>query len=604
MSSPNNDIRALQGRQVTHNFDICLTPDHDDYQLERVRRERVYAWHTRLGLPSYAKMKQAVRTSPGIDITEADVDLLPWNAQQRLDRREYERWQAESEAKVQTARRKFQDDERRRLREQRAKEKERARLEEEARRIEEERKRRLADAEARRRQEERERKRAAEEARNRAAAEAERKRLDELERRRKAEEARRQKADQARRLREEEERRRREAVELAKQEAEEAERQARLEQERLAKLKEEAELDRRREELERKRQRKYEEQLPPKLTNGESPVERAYRCFDLLGRPTRATLFAAKDKLEGLELADGDLETLPWTKDQKTLKYPKLHQLLQREERKRQVRQPIMNVWIKGGGEGRMSRPDKAEMKESIAEWTRGELTADDVSLMSWDDDEEVLVQHDNTEDGRIAAKMRKQVMERKWKEEEERARHMEPVLRRKRRSQRPPPVTLGNTPLERAYRWYTRLSGPHRRELYRSADEGVDLQRSDIDTLPWIRDGALLDFALLGQMLEDIETNKKRGGTADDGSGTMGTANQAERRRLAYNWYKKLKRPNHQVFVKLVEETFGTNLQTQDVDLLPWNDDQTAIVEARLPKNLREGRSSRRKSIGHSFGK
>ena len=48
-------------------------------QDEDIRRERVLVWFHRWAQPSYQVMKQHVRVTPGLGITEEDVDLLPWS---------------------------------------------------------------------------------------------------------------------------------------------------------------------------------------------------------------------------------------------------------------------------------------------------------------------------------------------------------------------------------------------------------------------------------------------------------------------------------------------------------------------------------------------
>ena len=75
-------------------MDITKNVDDDEYFDERVRRERAYQWHARWALPTYKEMKAQVRKAKGnLDITEDDVDLLPWGPGGMLNRREYERLQ-------------------------------------------------------------------------------------------------------------------------------------------------------------------------------------------------------------------------------------------------------------------------------------------------------------------------------------------------------------------------------------------------------------------------------------------------------------------------------------------------------------------------------
>ena len=88
-----NDTAVGTGRHIG-GMDITKTIDDDEYMLERVRRERAYQWHSRWALPTYKQMKAQVRNAKGsMDITEDDVDLLPWTAGGMLNMREYHRMQ-------------------------------------------------------------------------------------------------------------------------------------------------------------------------------------------------------------------------------------------------------------------------------------------------------------------------------------------------------------------------------------------------------------------------------------------------------------------------------------------------------------------------------
>jgi hypothetical protein len=68
-----------------------------DFDSRQARRERAYMWHRRWAMPTYEMMKYQVRIAPGLDITEEDVDLLPWahnrGNKKNLDNAEYHRLQ-------------------------------------------------------------------------------------------------------------------------------------------------------------------------------------------------------------------------------------------------------------------------------------------------------------------------------------------------------------------------------------------------------------------------------------------------------------------------------------------------------------------------------
>ena len=47
---------------------------------EKARLERAYAWYSKLAQPSRDLFKKKITLIASIDITEEDVDLLPWTS--------------------------------------------------------------------------------------------------------------------------------------------------------------------------------------------------------------------------------------------------------------------------------------------------------------------------------------------------------------------------------------------------------------------------------------------------------------------------------------------------------------------------------------------
>jgi len=47
---------------------------------EKARMERAYGWYTKLAMPKRSVMKKKISLIKSIDVSEDDVDLLPWNA--------------------------------------------------------------------------------------------------------------------------------------------------------------------------------------------------------------------------------------------------------------------------------------------------------------------------------------------------------------------------------------------------------------------------------------------------------------------------------------------------------------------------------------------
>jgi len=76
----------------------------------------------------------------------------------------------------------------------------------------------------------------------------------------------------------------------------------------------------------------------------------------------------------------------------------------------------------------------------------------------------------------------------------------------------RPPRPTMGDTPLERAYRWYVRIMSPSYKGMCDSVRKtaGMDITVEDVNLLPWIKKGKILDYELLTEMLDEIQAKRK----------------------------------------------------------------------------------------------
>ena len=81
-------LPTFMGRTPSGNGDVLMrgfkgsfsqAPDPSDYHSDAKRRERVFMWHRRWAMPTYQRMKAQILKTPGLDITVADLDLLPWN---------------------------------------------------------------------------------------------------------------------------------------------------------------------------------------------------------------------------------------------------------------------------------------------------------------------------------------------------------------------------------------------------------------------------------------------------------------------------------------------------------------------------------------------
>lgn len=550
----------------------------------------------RWGFPNYPSMVAKVKATAGIDITVEDVQLLPWGENNRLDRGAYQKLQA----KKALSSRSIRDDVKKKERDTAARRKREQEMDEEFEKL----KRAAAEDEQRRQQEldQHEREKAAKARRKKEAEERKK------EKERKQEAARRQKEEMEERKREAEERLRLEAESRMRKEEEDREMAKLLEKERELRA---AEEKKQQDELKRKvkkekerlkrealeKEKKAEERKkaakaakkrlqkhsrePPPPTQGQSPVERAYRCFLVLAKPNKRTLKACLDRCDGLLLVEGDIDTLPWNKQRADLDYSKLRKLLAREETRRTIYGLAKQLWEKEG------RPEKDELKDKIEKLSGGAIRPEDLDALIWDKHECVLVEPD--EDNMEAVRhVEKQIARRKVEEEERQKLYSEYEL--KIRSNRPPPVTTGNEPVERAYRWYQRLNGVKKRTLYNVILEtpGIDISKADVNLLPWVGKGPRLDFQKLSAMLEEIEERRRKKllnrNTTDD---------EPARRKQALDWYTTLKNPTKETMYRLVDETIGMKMSKADVDLLPWKEggrevDETSPLLPRRRKSYK----------------
>jgi hypothetical protein len=73
----------------------------------------------------------------------------------------------------------------------------------------------------------------------------------------------------------------------------------------------------------------------------------------------------------------------------------------------------------------------------------------------------------------------------------------------------------------------------------------------------------------------------------------------QYRRMRNAYNWYKLLAEPTRATMRRILDYTKGADFTNQDVDLLPWNLDETEVTEGAmksLKKEKKENKQTKKK--------
>mmetsp|Transcript_5004 Transcript_5004/g.9522 ORF Transcript_5004/g.9522 Transcript_5004/m.9522 type:complete len:795 (-) Transcript_5004:181-2565(-) len=589
----------------------------EDFNSLHKRRERVYMWHRRWAGPTYTMMKKQIERTPGLDITVADLDLLPWGAGQRLNNAEYHKLQRQAflgEAKVKRQQSLSKDDQAAmeaiaaQLRAEQAEKAEQKAKAEEKARLEAQEKARIK----------------AEEAKKRADEEA----------------ARRKKAEQ-------------EALEAEQERQRLAAAQAAEEQRRRA---EEAAEKAARERMHQRRKQ------APAVTKGNSRIERAYCWYDKLHQPTREQMLKAVEFTEGMDLTVDAIHELPWTADGTFLEYPRLHELLEKvtgkelalkeeeEEAKGQialsstaVRQkekvgriglssisplvsPTKASWDRNksdftprsskgtfhlsadqrksllasfsGEDEKMKRkafgwyltfgrPTKTVMQQILTHARGVSVSVDDLDLLPWDENGELFVQeHKIVLPSEDEEKLRRQVARRK-REDEARAEEAAEFEEWKQTEQTPapavPPEHVRSGNVATAYRWFKKLGEPTKENFLAALSEtkGIPVTPEQVESLPWIKEDRALDHEHLTELLQQEEENAATSAT-ENMEPPIDPAILAAILK-AYQEYQALGIPKYVTFTTLIDETTGLKSTKDDVSLLPWDEGRIMVDEEQI---------------------
>jgi hypothetical protein len=152
------------------------------------------------------------------------------------------------------------------------------------------------------------------------------------------------------------------------------------------------------------------------------------------------------------------------------------------------------------------------------------------------------------------------------------------------------------------AYAWYKRLTFPGKDAMKRIIRNTVDcdITSEDIDLLPWNKTETKVvndDWIFLEDPPDDLFPDTDFSESASEMDPTTITVasmtfpslfpgkhasekDQDQRRKKCYKWYKLLAKPTRETMCRIVEYTRGSDFTLQDVDLLRWNYDETAVVK------------------------
>lgn len=601
-------------------------------------------------MPTYDRMKKNVANSPGIDITAADVDLLPWApTTKRLNAAEYHRLQRNSLTELSRRKRSqsLQRDDPEAAKAAAAAAKEATEQDESAKRLEARQAAREARKKAAQKAKKKQDKADAEKAARKKAEEEAWKRHDD-EMARKAAAAAAQKAEQEELARLEAEAA---AAAQAKRVAEEkAARQAALRAEKERRQKEAAEYEARQaaEEAERQSQaaeatraaaaeqeRAHKLSQPPATTYGKSAIERVYRVYDTLQTPTRTNMVRALEQTEGLDITENDVNLLPWNEAGTALDWAKMHELLEKASGK-----PTVVKKQKNGNDGGAapSTPPAGGGKGKIG--SAAGLPVTPKSIMAGSNSS------NNSGNGHKAAKnvsftprstkgtvdhigspSAKKVLWASLDDDE----------RFKRK----------------AFGWYLTLGRPSRSvmEAILENTTGATITLGDVAKLPWNKggqDGVEADtyvevapetYVLEAEMVLENDgksTNDDKKNEArrqrqvasrtreDKARAKEAAALQAWQAKqpaapavpknadsktagdvtTAYRWYRTLGSPTKETMLTVLAETKGVPLAADQVEALPWTQEDRALDHEQLAQLLKEEAQDAAKNDSGSGGK
>jgi hypothetical protein len=68
------------------------------------------------------------------------------------------------------------------------------------------------------------------------------------------------------------------------------------------------------------------------------------------------------------------------------------------------------------------------------------------------------------------------------------------------------------------------------------------------------------------------------------------------QRRKEVYKWYKHYAKPTKETMCRIADSTYDTDIVRQDVDLLPWNLEETALIKGAM-KSLKKAQEDKKKA-------
>jgi hypothetical protein len=152
------------------------------------------------------------------------------------------------------------------------------------------------------------------------------------------------------------------------------------------------------------------------------------------------------------------------------------------------------------------------------------------------------------------------------------------------------------------AYAWYRRLAFPGKEAMQSIIwnAEDCDITSEDIDLLPWNKTETKVvndDWIFLEDPPDDLFADTDFSESCSEVEHTTNAVasttlpslflekhesekDQDQRRKKCYKWYKLLSKPTRETMCRIVEYTRGPDFTRQDIDLLRWNYEETAVVK------------------------
>ena len=141
------------------------------------------------------------------------------------------------------------------------------------------------------------------------------------------------------------------------------------------------------------------------------------------------------------------------------------------------------------------------------------------------------------------------------------------------------------------AYLWYKKLGEPTKETFKAVLQEtkGVPVTMEQVDALPWTYHDLALDHDELAELLREEENTAFVAQHTAGGDGLTFDPKTVAAILKAYRAYKELDVPKYITFTSFVNNTQGLDVTEDDVSLLPWDKDRKFVDEGRIQQLVQQ---------------